>query len=65
MLYMWHSTTIPGFEVKLCTVRDYLHYLNIVKSRHLSNILTRGFLSKCKTDLILHWTNQNCRKKKQ
>ena len=34
------SVNIPG------TLHDYLHYLNAVKSRQISNIL-KGFLSKC------------------
>ena len=35
-----------------------------VKSRQISNILTPGFLLKCKTDSILSRTNQNGSKKK-
>ena len=41
------DTTLPGFQV-LGKVRDYLHYLNTVKSRQISNNLTYGFLSKSK-----------------
>ena len=43
MFYLGHKNTWV-----LCTGRDYLHYLNPVKSRQISNILTRGFLLMCK-----------------
>ena len=39
----------------------FLSRTDIMKSRQISNILTPGFLLKCKTDYILSRTNQNRR----
>ena len=44
LVNVFSDTTIPLFEV-LCTIRDYF---DTVKSKQMSNILTHGFLSKCK-----------------